>query len=142
MKKYLEGKIQIVENLSSWEEAVRLGAKPLLEKRIIEERYVGAMIENIKNLGMYIILSDGVAMPHARPEAGVIDTGLSLLVIKEGVVFDPEEPKIKLVFVLAAKDNSSHIDIIKNLSDIIDDEELIEEIANKETIEEILEMLD
>lgn len=34
------------------------------------------MIENIKKMGFYIILTDNVAMPHARPEQGVNKNGV------------------------------------------------------------------
>lgn len=141
MKDILRGKIQVVDNVCNWEDGVLQAGKILLDKNIIESRYIDAAIENIKKLGMYIILTDGVAMPHARPEDGSLETGVSLLVIKDGVLFSPDEEKVKLIFMLSSKDNTSHIDVIKKLSNLIDDEELIEKIAKADNENEILNII-
>lgn len=141
MKDILRGKIQVVDNVCNWEDGVLQAGKILLDKNFIESRYIDAAIENIKKLGMYIILTDGVAMPHARPEDGSLETGVSLLVIKDGVLFSPDEEKVKLIFMLSSKDNTSHIDVIKKLSNLIDDEELIEKIAKANNENEILNII-
>ncbi|MEG0730653.1 MAG: PTS sugar transporter subunit IIA, partial [Cetobacterium sp.] len=101
---------------------------------------IEAAIKNIEKLGNYIILTDGVAMPHARPEDGALETSVSLLVIKEGVDFSDDE-KVNLIFMLASKDNTSHIDVIRKLSNLIDDEEIIEKLSKSSTEVEILNFL-
>ena len=67
MKDILREKIKVVDSVCNWEDGVLQAGKILLDKNFIESRYIDAAIENIKKLGMYIILTDGVAMPHARP---------------------------------------------------------------------------
>lgn len=141
MKDILREKIKVVDSVCNWEDGVLQAGKILLDKNFIESRYIDAAIENIKKLGMYIILTDGVAMPHARPEDGALETGVSLLVIKDGVLFSPDEEKVKLIFMLSSKDNTSHIDVIKKLSNLIDDEELIEKIAKSNNENEILNII-
>nr|WP_307775339.1 PTS sugar transporter subunit IIA [uncultured Cetobacterium sp.] len=141
MKKRLEGNINIVKEVDNWREGVRLSGKPLLEKNVIESSYIEAAIKNIEKLGTYIILTDGVAMPHARPEDGAKEIGVSLLVIKDGVSFSEDEELVKLIFMLASKDNNSHIEVIKKLSNMIDDEELLENIINSKNEQEILNLL-
>lgn len=141
MKDILREKIKVVDSVCNWEDGVLQAGKILLDKNFIESRYIDAAIENIKKLGMYIILTDGVAMPHARPEDGALETGVSLLVIKDGVLFSPDEEKVKLIFMLSSKDNTSHIDVIKKLSNLIDDEELIEKIAKADNENEILNII-
>ncbi|MEG1977352.1 MAG: PTS sugar transporter subunit IIA [Cetobacterium sp.] len=141
MKKILEGNIRIIDRVSGWREGVKEAGAILLEKSKIEERYIDAAINNIERLGNYIILTDGVAMPHARPEDGAIETSVSLLIVKEGVEFSDEDEKVKLIFMLASKDNTSHIDVIRKLSNLIDDEEMIEKISNASAEIEILNFL-
>ena len=62
----LDGNIQLEEKIENWEESIRIASKPLLEKNVIEERYIKAMIENIKKLGFFVVLREYLAMPHAR----------------------------------------------------------------------------
>lgn len=139
MKSILENNICIVESVKDWREAVKKSGEILLKNGVIEERYIDAAIKNIETLGNYIVLTDNVAMPHARPEDGVKETGLSLLVIKEGVDFSDE--KVYLVFMLASKDSNSHIEIIKKLSNLIDDEELISKLIEVKNEIEVLNLI-
>lgn len=98
------------------------------------------MIENIKKMGFYIILTDNVAMPHARPEQGVNKNGVSLLKLNNFVYYG--EQKIYLIFILAAIDSNSHIDTIKKLMDVFDNENTIKKLINSKTTDEILKILE
>ncbi|WP_297599270.1 PTS sugar transporter subunit IIA [uncultured Cetobacterium sp.] len=141
MKEILEGNICVVDRVNSWRDGVERAGNILLFKNKIEKKYIEAAIKNIEKLGNYIILTDGVAMPHARPEDGALETAVSLLVIKEGVVFSGEEERVKLIFMLASKDNSSHINILRKLSNLIDDDEMIGKLSNSSNEVEILNFL-
>lgn len=135
LEEILDGNIQTVDFVKDWEESIKIASKPLLEKKIIEEKYVEAMIESIKKLGFYIILRENLAMPHARPEEGAIDTGISLLKLNQPVNYGDE--KVYLVIVLASKDSDSHTEILMKLVELFQDDESIEELIKAETIEEI-----
>ncbi|BBM35600.1 PTS sugar transporter subunit IIA [Pseudoleptotrichia goodfellowii] len=135
LEEILDGNIQTVDFVKDWEESIKIASKPLLEKKIIEEKYVEAMIESIKKLGFYIILRENLAMPHARPEEGAIDTGISLLKLNQPVNYGDE--KVYLVIVLASKDSDSHTEILMKLVELFQDDESIEELIKAETVEEI-----
>lgn len=140
LKDSLVGNITLKEKVLDWRQAIRTAAQKLLEKEYIEEKYIGKMIENVEKLGPYIILSDDVAMPHSRPEDGVKKTGISLLKLDEGVDFG-ENSSIRLIFILAAKDSNSHIDMITELVNMLQDDEKLNRILNSKTENEILENL-
>ncbi len=137
MKNILNGQIQVVESAENWEKAVETAAQPLIKNGKIKYGYVENIIKNIKELGPYIILLPGVAMPHARPDENVIESSLSLLKINKGVSFSEDTEDVKLMFVLAAKDSNSHIDIIEQLTELLGDDEKIEKLMNAETVEEV-----
>lgn len=144
LKKVLENKINIVDRVKDWKEAIEIAANPLVVDGSIEERYIGAMIENIKKFGTYIVVAPKVAMPHSRPEDGVNKNCLSLLKINEGVIFGEEtedEEKVYFVFILGAVDNGSHIETLMKLMDVIDDEEKIDTMIEAQSIEEIMELI-
>ena len=135
LEEILDGNIQTVDFVKDWEESIKIASKPLLEKNIIEKKYVETMIESIKKLGFYVVLRENLAMPHARPEEGAMDTGISLLKLKQPVTCGDE--KVYLVIVLASKDSDSHTEILMKLVELFQDDESIEELIKAETVEEI-----
>lgn len=141
IKKILDGNIQVIENIDSWEKAIEIGAQPLIEKGKIKYGYVEGIIQNIKTLGPYVILIPGVAMPHARPDENVLESSLAFLKINEGVKFTEDTDKVYLMFILAAKNSDSHIEIIEKLTDVLGDDEKIEKLIESKTLEEIMNCL-
>ena len=141
IKKILEDRIQVVEKVESWEKAIEVGAFPLVKDKKIKFNYIENMIKNIEELGPYIILIPGVAMPHARPDENVLESSISLLKVNEGVKFSENTDKVYLMFCLAAKDSSSHIEIIEKLMEVLSEEEKIEKIIKAKTKEELKSFL-
>ncbi len=140
LKEELNGNIMIKQKVENWQEAIRVASKPLIEKNRINDEYVEAMIENIRKFGEYIIIAPNIAMPHSRPENGVNESCVALLKLNESVKFDSGE-EVKLFFILGAKDNNSHINILTELMKIIDDDEKIKKIMNATTIKEIKDII-
>lgn len=139
IKELLESNIQILPQVDSWEEAIKIASRPLLEKGYIEPRYIDTMISKVNELGFYIVLSEDVAMPHSRPEDGVLKMGMSLLKLDTPAKFGNNN--IQIVITLAAKDNESHIDALTNLVELLNDDKKIEKIKLAKTNQEILEII-
>ena len=122
--------IQFSDASLDWQSAIALATEPLLKANFVTEEYVDAMIENVKEMGAYIVLAPKVAVPHARPEDGVQQLGISLLHLSQPVNFNltqeyDEEREVQLIFVLAAIDNVGHLTALKQLSQILEDDEKI-----------------
>ena len=99
------------------------------------------MIANVNKFGTYIVIAPKVAMPHSRPEDGVNKNCVSMLKINEGVVFEGEEEKVYVFFVLGAVNNDSHIETLMELMELIEDEDKIEEIIETKTVQEIMDLI-
>lgn len=84
-------KINVINAIDNWKNAVRLAAEPLLAQGYMAEHYIEAILKSHAELGPYYLLAPGLAMPHARPEQGALRNGLSLLHIKEGISFGSTE---------------------------------------------------
>lgn len=137
--------IQQVDSVSNWQDAVRLAAQPLLAHGYIEESYIQAMIASINETGPYIVLAPKVAVPHASPDAGVHQLGISLLQVKEPVDFsedDDDDKKVQLIFVLAAVDSTAHLRALQELALILDDEEAIDSLIAASDPREILAIIE
>lgn len=138
LKELLKGNIVLKEKVSNWQEAIKIASQKLLENGYIEEKYIEKMIDNINKLGSYIILSDDVAMPHSRPEDGVKKTGMGLLKLERGITFGDEDTKVRLIFILGAKNSNLHVDMITELVDMLQDEDKLNKILTSKTEEELI----
>ncbi|KXS49755.1 PTS sugar transporter subunit IIA [Halanaerobium kushneri] len=137
---YLKGNTKFMGEVSSWEDSIKIAAEPLLAKNFIKEKYIKSMIDNVHEYGAYIVLVPGIAMPHAKDEESVNKTGMSFLKLEKAVEY-PEEKEVKIIFVLAAKDNSEHLELIADLSSILADEEVLTKFKNVESEKELIELI-
>ncbi|WP_158553390.1 PTS sugar transporter subunit IIA [Peribacillus saganii] len=128
--------VQFIQGAKDWEEAIHAASEPLLKQGYIEARYVEAMISNVKNFGPYIVLMPEVAMPHARPEDGVNQMGISLMITEESVLFD-EGKTAKIFFVLAADDKSSHLELLQEISEFLANEENVSVLLSAKKYEDV-----
>ncbi|REJ07545.1 BglG family transcription antiterminator [Halobacillus trueperi] len=99
--------ITVRRSVDSWEEALRIASEPLVQKGYVEERYVETMVHQMVR-DPYIIIAPHFAIPHAAPEDGVNRAGMSLLKVKEGVSFNPDET-VHVIVVIAAEDKKKHM---------------------------------
>lgn len=125
--------VQICEKADDWREAIKISVQPLEQGGYVKSCYKDGIIENVEKLGPYIMIADEIAMPHARPEQGVIETQIGITLFHEGVRFDGKETTARLFVTLAAKDSDSHVDALVKISELL---------SNDETVEAILEASD
>ncbi|AOH56514.1 transcriptional antiterminator BglG [Peribacillus muralis] len=130
--------IQLQPHVSDWKEGIQLAAKPLVDLGTVEERYVDAMIEAIETNGPYVVITPGVAIPHARPEQGVRSLSMSLLKLEEAVDFAPDKP-VRLIIILAAVDNDSHLRALIQLTQLLNEPANIEDILRTTDKEVLME---
>ncbi|MCT4781886.1 MULTISPECIES: BglG family transcription antiterminator [Exiguobacterium] len=132
--------VQLMERVSDWKEAIRLAARPLEENASIETRYIETMIANVEQHGPYVVLMPDVAIPHARPEDGVRSLGMSVLKLTEPVVFPTDKP-VRLFFVLAAIDQTTHLKALAQLTELLGNEADLNHVLASKTIEDILRVV-
>ena len=134
--------IKVKQNCTNWQNAIEIGTSLLEDKGIVENEYKEQIINNFKELGPYMVIAPGIVLSHARPEAGVNETGISLVTLKEPINFGSEQnDPVKLVVTLAAKDNTSHLELLSNLMDIFMNSEDLNKIFEAKSENEILEVL-
>ena len=119
--------IQLANFVNTWQEAIHLAASPLLMQHKIEERYIESMIHSIEKHGPYVVITPKVAIPHARHTEGVNELAMSLLSLQKPVLFGPEKP-VFLIIVLAATDNTSHLQALVDLTKILQEPNQIDSI--------------
>ncbi len=128
MKLLKQENVQICEKADDWRDAVKISVLPLERGGYVESRYKDGIIENIEKLGPYIVIADHIALPHARPEQGAIETQISITLFRQDVEFEGRETPARLFVTLAAKDNEKHLDALSKISELLSDEEVVEQI--------------
>lgn len=136
-------KILLHQSVSDWQQAITIAAQPLLNSDYIVPEYITAMINAVKNYGPYIVIAKGVALAHARSEDGVKNMGLSIMTTKNPVNFgNSENDPVKIIFCLAAPDPTTHIDIMRSLVNIINENWKIEQLSQINDIKKFITLLD
>lgn len=134
--------IQVTKEHLNWQTAIEKAANPLLVQGKIERRYIQAMIDKVEKYGAFIHIGKQTALPHARPEDGVHELGMSLLKTSEPVLLlDDQKHAVKLFICLAAIDNEAHLRALASLTKILSQGNLIDQLLATETTEEIYNLL-
>lgn len=118
LQNYLTKETVVFENkVETWEEALEILAKPLLNKSVITNEYIKNIKKNVNENGPYFVIDDYFALPHAEPGLGVNELGLSLLRLEEPV--ELEGRLVKVFLLLAAKDSNSHLQVLSEISELL-----------------------
>lgn len=137
-----ESNIQIVNDITNWEKAIEMVCNPLIKNKKITESYQRAIIKTTKEIGPYYVLGPKIAMPHARPEDGVISNALSLLIVRNGINFNSQEnDPVKVILLLAAQDSDQHINLITSISEFFCCEDDIKSITTAINKTQVLNIL-
>ena len=136
-------RIALDVEVSDWREAIRICGKSLVETQIVEPRYIEAMIKTAEELGPYIVIAPQIALPHARPEDGALETGLSLVRLNPPLDFGhPDHDPVILLFGLAANNKHIHVRALQTLAEVLSTEHLVEELMKARSVEEIYTIFD
>ena len=136
-----ESSISVIHSAKDWQEAIDFSMASLLDKNYISENYIQAIKDSTMSNGPYYILAPGVAMPHARPECGALKTGMSLTLLKQGVYFPGNDEPIKLLIGLSAADADSHIGAIQALSELLCEEEILEQLLTASSEKQLADII-
>lgn len=132
-------KIRFEDSSTNWQTAIRTASQSLLDEDLITENYVDKMIQNVKDLGEYILLAPNIAMPHARPEDGSNGTAISFLKLKQAVPFDSGR-LVSLFIVLATKNSEDHLELLAKVAQLIDSSEKIDQLIASKTPKDFLSL--
>jgi len=112
-----EENIRFLPSALGWREAVRLCAEPLLKSGAILPEYAEAMVRSVEQHGPYIVVDEGLALPHARPEDGAVRPGMSMLIL--GTPVDLLGQPVWVFAALAAADATAHLSALKELAELV-----------------------
>jgi len=128
---------------ASWEEAVEGAGMVMVNTGLTQQSYIEAMKDAIKSLGPYCVIAPGIAIPHARPEDGVIQTGFSLITLEQPVEFGSKaNDPVDIVIGFAAINKQNHVTALKEIATYFGDYRFIQAIRAARTKRDLLIILD
>ena len=139
--------IKLNQSASTWQEAIKIAINPLIESGAVEPRYYDRIIECVNEMGPYIILAPGLAMPHARPEDGVNRTAFALVTLTQPVVFEGEDEPVDVLLALAGSDSDQHMQGLIEITQVLDDPDSdtgvdLDKIRRCKTAEDVYAVID
>lgn len=135
------GAIQVRVAARDWREVIALAAQPLVQGGYLRESYPQAVIANTLTHGAYYVFEEGIAIPHARPESGVLKDCFSMLVLAEPIAFDGSG-KADIVILFGARDSNTHIEEgIRAIVTLLESEETLRRLRAARSAAEVMAIL-
>jgi PTS system ascorbate-specific IIA component len=137
-----EQTIKAKVTVASWEQAVEAAGMVMVQANLVEPRYIDAMKKTLRDLGPYSVIAPGIAMPHARPEDGVIQTGFSLVTLEKPVAFgSAENDPVDILLAFSASDKDRHITALKEISVFLSDDDLVKKVRSANSNDQLLDAI-
>ena len=125
------------KHIDTWQDAIHLACKPMIEQGYCDEQYVDAIFESTAKYGPYYVLVENLALIHATNKVGVYGTQLAVTVLDEPIKFSPDSYDVRILITLVAKDSTSHMEGMRAISEIFSDPEKVNTILNAKSGEEV-----
>lgn len=127
---------------ADWEEAVRAAGQLLVASGAAEPRYIDGMIRTVRELGPYIVIAPGIALPHARPEEGALREGYALVTLAQPLNFgNPDNDPVQVVIAFCAPDASTHLESLRFLAGHLGRADFVPRLLAARTPQEVLSWL-
>lgn len=133
------GNLAIKVRTKDWEDTVRRCGNMLIDSGNCKAEYVETAINNHKEIGPYYVIAPGIAMPHAKPEEGVLETGYALMTLATPVEFGDEEndPVDVVIFAGAVNRTEHNTEVVPQIAELCDSDRHIEAIRQAKTIPQL-----
>lgn len=143
MPDYLwEGTVACDVPAGDWREAITAAGTLLVQAGCIEESYITAMCRAVEVKGPYIVVSKGIALPHASPDNGAKKVGLAAVRLRDPIVFGHPNDPVDMLFCLCSTDFHSHITALVGLTGLLENRELLDQLRAASGSAEMYRLLD
>jgi phosphotransferase system HPr (HPr) family protein len=131
--------IQLHVRVANKADAIRKAGSLLVNSQYIKPGYIDSMMSREKVANTY--LGNGISIPHGLPKDRdlILRTGISVLQVPDGLTWNHGETVYLVVGIAARSDE--HIEVLANLTHVLDDEETIRRLATTKDPDDIIAVL-
>jgi mannitol/fructose-specific phosphotransferase system IIA component (Ntr-type) len=134
--------IRLKVRAADWQDAIRQAGNLLVKCGGAEECYIEAMIQVVQEAGPYIVIAPGIAIPHARPEYGALETCFAVLVLEPPVTFGHQEnDPVSLIVAFSSPNKDAHISTLTTLARQFGRDGFLQDVQQARTKEELANLL-
>lgn len=134
--------ISVDKPASNATDAIQAAGQALCLSGACSPEYVQAMVANYQEFGPYFVIAPGLALPHARPEQGAIKARISVVRLREPVVFNhAENDPVQVVLGLSATSSDAHIRLIQHIVTLLADEHNLHTLMHSRDPEQLYQLL-
>jgi len=132
-------RIQLNATAVDRSDAIRKAGDLLVSSGCVLPQYIDGML--LRETTMSTYLGSGVAIPHGVYEnkEHVLQTGISVLQLPQGVEWDPGEMAYLVIGIAASSDE--HVGVLASLAEAVEDEAILKELMSATDPEIILKHL-
>jgi transcriptional antiterminator, bglG len=123
-----------------WKQAIKMIGKNMKKQGYITDKYIQEMIDNIKKFGSYIVIEEGIAIPHGNISKNVMKDGISLLISKKKI-FLPDKKFVNIFIAFAIKERENQQKVLKFIFELATRENLKEHLIKLTNIKNVISYL-
>lgn len=125
---------------ADWREAIAAAGNLLVNNGYVQAQYKQQMLYSFENYGSYMIIEDGIAIPHAKNEGTVMKTGMTLVILDEPVTF-LNGKQLQVFFSFCSKDNIEHLDALVAVATLIKETQFQQLAARFQKSEDVIQYI-
>lgn len=125
-----------------WRGAVRLAGSLLERAGACDPSYTESMVASVEKFGPYMVLEEGIAMPHAQAAGNVSHPAVCVVTLADPVPFGHEEfDPVGVLIGVCAPDPAAHLASLAELSRMFEDEDAVGKLLACESAETVLAVM-
>lgn len=133
-------KVKVINATIGWKDAIRTCGEILINSGDIKETYIEEIINIAETFGVHFVLENRVALPHGEVKTNIINSSISVLLVKEAVEF-PNNRKVQIIFFISAKTTKDHVKSIEDIMRISKNVKFINDMKNTDNDYELYDVL-
>ncbi|MCP1223996.1 transcription antiterminator [Sebaldella sp. S0638] len=130
----------ILDSAADWQESIKTAGNLLLKNNKITEKYIDEIIHITETFGAHFVFQNEVAIPHGDASKNVNTSSVSILKLREAVLF-PGDKRVSLIFFISAKRKKDHVKSIEDIIKLMKNTEFIEKTNIVKNTDELFDLI-
>jgi mannitol/fructose-specific phosphotransferase system IIA component (Ntr-type) len=132
-------KVAVGVSVENWREAICVAGDLLIQCGAVKPEYTAAMIRMAEELGPYIVIAPGIAIPHARPEEGALKVAFVVVQLEPPVPFgNAQNDPVVLEIAFCSPDSNGHVILLSKIARAIGQNGFLERIKSARSPDELV----
>lgn len=134
--------VMLNADVKDFKEAILLSGELMNKSGCVDKNYGAKMLEAKEILGSNVVISEGLALPHAKSTGNVYKTCMTFITLKNPVEFGNKDyDPVSIVISLAATKSNKHFKALSELIKLIDQQDILDKLKSSKSYEEFMEVL-